>query len=535
VDPASPSMTCPLSDHGSTGDPFGEQGSKLSVLLGQGGAGLSLFIGNAPAGWREGLEALSRASVRAGSPAELASALSAPSGYDLVVWQLAGGEAPPLERWLSRVRNALRPGGSLLLLAENRLALRSLARRPLRLFERGTRMAGQYRSCLRRAGFERVREFLPLPELSGPEEFVSSREGEVSLPSYRSQAEHALNRVGLFPLTHEGYLYLASGPMGGPEELLDELGRQLSSTLGAAQDLTLERFDLRDRGALVLLVRDRTTGRRFLGRITTTEQVDRVVARNAEWTTRILAAPHIPTEVKRRIPRPHGTLLLRSCTAHVEDLVEGVIAWKAAGVRRIEDELFRGVYGFLRDFNQATRLRIRLGETELEHLLGAARRPWLDDETASLLAALRRELRDRALAQERTLVWAHGDFGYGNALVDPKTGTLRGIIDWDQGREDLAGIDLLNFLVQRERAVHGRSLPAALLETGQRVIAGGLRGADTRVDYEDHVPLEPEVRLEMLGWLALRFAERGSRYPQIFQGSRDEIHAVVRWACRLLG
>jgi aminoglycoside phosphotransferase (APT) family kinase protein len=147
---------------------------------------------------------------------------------------------------------------------------------------------------------------------------------------------------------------------------------------------------------------------------------------------------------------------------------------------------------------------------------------------------LRSLLRTRARGAERTRVWAHGDFGYGNAMVDPRTGALRGIIDWDQARVDLAGVDLLNFLVQREMGARACSFLAAFTDVARRVATGGFRAVHPSVDYEERLGLSPAERRDLVGWAALRMAERAIRYPRLFDRSRAETGEVLRAACEAI-
>jgi hypothetical protein len=136
--------------------------------------------------------------------------------------------------------------------------------------------------------------------------------------------------------------------------------------------------------------------------------------------------------------------------------------------------------------------------------------------------------------RNRTLVWAHGDLGYGNAIADPETAHVQGIIDWDQGREDLAGIDLLNFLIQRDRARRLSSAVGAFGEIGAEFISGGFGGCDARIVYENDFPVGPEERRELLGCAALRFAQRYMTYPSLVAGARDETRAILEYACGIL-
>jgi aminoglycoside phosphotransferase (APT) family kinase protein len=132
-------------------------------------------------------------------------------------------------------------------------------------------------------------------------------------------------------------------------------------------------------------------------------------------------------------------------------------------------------------------------------------------------------LEARLLGREQLLAWAHGDFGYGNALVNPATGELTGVIDWDTAREDeLAGVDLVNFLTQRHRMEHGVPLSGALEAVGDRVL---------RAEFE---AVPPEAAREVLVVTFLRFFQRSARYPRVFAREHADLRRAAGWCERVL-
>lgn len=522
--------------HG-TADAFGQAGRKLATLLNLPDTRHTLLVGEDLESWREGVRESFGECHQARSLEDAGlSSYACRHPYDLVVWSPGPAcRAAELAAGLARIRERLGEGGALLLRVENRLGLRSAWRRPASLLSSRSLIAPQYRSRLGRAGFTRIHEYLPLPGLRETEEFVDASLGTVALPSHAHPLERGLNRAGLLPLVHEGYFYLASGPRGGTWSTLQAIGRHLPADEGSCPTTPeIERFDLRDRGALVLLLRDPGSGRRFVCRITTSPEVDRVVGRNADWTCRIHSMPRIAARIKRRIPAPLGRFSLGDATAYLEEMVPGSVGWKLAGRPHLEPSLFAGTYRFARDLSEGTAVEASLQGPALESLLAREAHAWVDGETSALLEALHAVLRERTHGTRRRLVWSHGDYGYGNVIADPRTGSLLGVIDWDQAREDLAGIDLLHFLVQRARGMRALSLPAALRVVGEPLLDGGFRGIDPRLDYEDWHPLTPALRRELLGWLTLRIVQRMLKYPLDYSRSRAEALAALAWACRVV-
>jgi hypothetical protein len=518
-------------------DAFGHKAPKLAALLGLSSEASVLVIGDDWRDWREDLERYFPATVRPRSVIELESILPSGSVYDLILLSFRHGLGSSLStpQLLEQLRNKLSPSGSLFLVAENRLALARIARNPLSLIASGRTTAPSCRFRLWRAGFERVEEFLPLPRLWTAEEFVSSRHGEAALPADTPAIEVALNRIGLLSILHDGCAYIASSRNAGTRTILQRIARHLTPEAESEQSLVLERFDLRDRGALVLMVRATATGRRIVCRITTGEETDRSVRLNAEWIARVRESPSVSAAVKQFIPTPLGSFPMRAGAGYMEELIAGTIAWKLARNSRLDFALQESMGDFIHRFNRDTAVTVRVDQIVFADLLKSAHVLSMDQETLRLVAALENQLRNRLLGTDRWLVWAHGDFGYGNAIADPRTAALRGIIDWDQGRIDLAGIDLLNFLIFREHGRAGGALIASFKSIADRVVTQGFRGVDARLDYEDTFPLGQQGRLDALACVALRITQRAAIYPALFASSRAETHSILRWACEALG
>lgn len=518
-------------------DGFGQKASKIGALFGQRASAKVLLIGADWREWDHDLAAYFVHVTHVQSPAELAVALSAAARYDLVLLThdaLCGLSGGARRRLTALVRRALAPRGTLLLFAENRLSLREVARDPARLVSHHAMTCWGYRALLASAGFERHDEFVPLPHVWSAEECIRPDGIEIVLPSHASSLERGLSLARLYHVVHDGYLYVASGEYGGTQPFLVELAGALRAVGCITAPLELDRFDLRGRGSLVVVVRDEGSHRRLVCRVTTNEETDVRVRRNAAWTSRVLALPALPRSVAHHIPASVATVRLDCGTAYVEEHVDGSIGWKLAGRPRYEPTMFGGVYAFVRDFNRATARAVDVDEATFQRLARGPDVSWLDDETTRLLVRLEHGLRARTVGRRRHLVLAHGDFGYGNVIADARSGTLKGVIDWDQAREDWAGVDLINFLVQRIASMRALGISDAFRACGAHVIGGELRALDDRIDYRELFPDDLRDGAALVAWVALRFAQRGMAYPALFVTTRDDTHALLRWACEIV-
>jgi hypothetical protein len=515
---------------------FGKKAPKVAALMSQSSTARVLLLGADLNDWEGDFERYFRNLVHPRIARDLEGALSGREPFQLILASLEGiaGVSRDTMALLRRLRNAISRDGSLILLVENRLALARLARRGSRRTSHEKTTAGSCRRRVRRAGFVRVVEYLTQPRLSGAEEFVNVRYGDVVLPSDASAIETALNKIGLLPMFSEGWYDVCSGAEGGTAGLLAHIAARLNASSGLRESVVIERFDLRERGALVLLLHTTLAGRRFVCRITTDERSDRTVRRNAEWTERIHRSADISPEIKRCVPRPIDVFPFDHGTQYVEELIDGTIAWKLATRSHFEPVMLEAMCDFLLEFNRQTAVQVSIDETLFARLSTSPHAISMDHETEALTKALTQRLHRRTLGTVRQIVWSHGDFGYGNAIADPRTGNLLGIIDWDQAREDLAGVDLLNFLFLREQILGGAGLGEPLARIAGRIADNGLPSVGTGSGYEAEFPAVAHQRLELLGWVTLRVAQRAATYPALLARSREEVHSLLRWACDTL-
>jgi hypothetical protein len=515
-------------------DSFGYKAPKLAALLSHDPSGRVLFIGTRTTTWEADILSYFQGVVVVRSAAEFDAAVRADGYYDLIVWtSLPTSTTRPLTQMLRRLRAVLTPTGSMFALIENRFDAKAILKNPKHALKAGRNSINGFRRALGRAGFDRVQEFLPFPNLPDVEEFVNSDSSRLALPAYASRLERLLNRWGLLPYVHTGAALIASAPEAGSGPIVKAIGAYLSRK-GGDRKFDLQRFDLRDRGSLILFLKRLETEETIVCRITTDPATDRIVNRNVEWTSRITTAANVGDGVKKLVPAPLGSFRIGDCTAYLESCIPGTIAWKLAGSAALEPVLFDGILTFISGFGRDTARTAQMDETELARLLDPPFPQRVEESLASAYDRLRDRLRLRVAGRTRRVVWAHGDLGYGNAIADPETGHIHGIIDWDQGREDVAGIDLLNFLIQRDRARRLSSAIGAFEEIGPAFISSGFSGCDARIAYENDFPAGQEERRELVGWAALRFAQRYMTYPSLLAGAREETRGILEHACGIL-
>jgi hypothetical protein len=143
-------------------------------------------------------------------------------------------------------------------------------------------------------------------------------------------------------------------------------------------------------------------------------------------------------------------------------------------------------------------------------------------EIVEMLARLRKRLRERTVGRNAVVVWAHGDYGYGNVLVDSR-GDVTGIIDWSTGREEeLGGIDRLNFEVQRYRIEEGRPLVDALNRTMNRF-------PSMPAQFNGSVSAR-----DLMAVCVVRYVARDLQHVGVSRRKARDLWEALRWAHELL-
>ena len=515
------------SGSGAERDHFGGRASKLSALLELDESGAALSLGARWDDWAPDLGERFATVTRVRRAAEIdapgaALQLALVDGDELAALAPAARHAA-----LAALMTRLDARGSLLLFSANRLAPRRIRRDPSWLLGRGVNGSRPVREMLARAGASRVEEFFPLPELWNAEEIVADP-STIALPSHASWFDRLVLASGLFPLMHDGFVHIASRAGGGTRRLRERLG----AALGADTDsVMLERFDLRSRGALVLMVRCAGASTRVVCRVATSAVTDDRIRRNATVTTRVREWPGVSPELARFLPQAIGTMALPSGTAYLESLVPGIVAWKLAQPGEVERRLLGATHDFTRELGRTTVRETVMTDDALGELLDASAP--LDPATDQRLAALQRALRARLAGRTAGIVLSHGDYGYGNVMAN-EDGTIAGVIDWDQGRDDLAGVDLVNFLVQRHSGMQATSPRHAFEALHGVLVRDGLSGVEPRLDYHVAVTRSFADPALVVAWSALRFVQRSAGYPALFDDFREEAHGLLEWATGLL-
>jgi hypothetical protein len=383
-----------------------------------------------------------------------------------------------------------------------------------------------YRRVLADTGFVEYREFLPFPGVEDTEELVAPRSRFLELPHYWHPLFHLARRIGLFPAIADGYVFIAGPAVLEQGQLLKAVTNLLSATGNqTTASCTLERFDLRLHGALVLFVAEQYSGCKVIVRVVSDQRSRDIVCRNQEFLRGLQTNVDLPVTVKALLPQPLGDFRLTASSIYVETLLEGILAWKV-NRGHLRKRIHAEAAEFIFRLQHGTRCKVRLGTTELDELFAAdlARlascpgvTPLLRESVVGVVSKIRQALQGR----EMYLTASHGDYGYGNILVDARTGGVKGVIDWDTGRSrDLPGLDFLNLEIQRTRAETDSGLLTAFETVFSLALARS--SLDANGNYQTYFGVSADLLPAFLHLALFRYLTRASQYPEVFAAEQAE-------------
>ena len=497
-------------------------GDNLLLLLDIPAGGRVVIVGEELQGWRR---------VFGESSFLERFATSGPGTVDLALYHAssASTQREMLEH-LKALGEMLTPAGRLLFFAPNGYSptrMKLLFKADSGNEKTGLRCSrGNYWEALAAAGFSGGREFLSMSDVATAEELVDPRSSFLENSRGGDRLWNLSRCCGLLPALASGYLYLEGNRALEQGRMFRALDWVLSSSGGKSPGpARVERIDLRQRGAMILFVVYPQSGRQVIVRIVSGPSARAIVRRNREFLQKLQACAGLPDVVRDLLPRPLGEFSLAGCSVQVETKLPGLPAWKVAG-----SVLTRKVYPAALDYiwqlqlgsrvpcGYAGEVPARLFTEDLERLNTCP--------TASL--ALRRQVAEtgsslRGWLANRSgyLVTAHGDYGYGNILVSPQQGRLTGVIDWDTGRlQELPGLDLLNFEVQRYRAEQGSGVHDAFVAATGPILARG--GLDDHGGYAEVLGVAAERLPGLLHACLLRYLCRAANYPEVLAAEQED-------------
>jgi len=432
---------------------------------------------------------------------------------------------------MKQSRSFLADHGTILLFAEN---FRSFSNLKLLLKRQFNSLTGKpylglsaYKQALASSGFNNVRHFLPMPGLNNVEELFAAGRRELELPHYVHPLIRLISKIGFSRYFVDGYVLF-----GGVERIeSSDIFRQINVTLSQHTGLrepqcVLERLDIRLRGTLVLFIIENNSRVHFIARIVSDHSIDAIVSKNHLFLEALHADVGDSTAFVQLLPKPVSRMEYFGRSVYLETKVDGVPAWKVNS-HKMRERIYCDSVGFLLQISSFTKKPVLLQRDILLSLLKDDRDRLMDVRSIDTgfrerIIQLINVLVDRLINREICLIASHGDYGYGNILVDPASGALKGVIDWDTGRrQDLPGIDFINLLVQKERTERN----CGALDAFSAVVNEGLSEAELILLSELGITGQ---LIELIVYFAfIRYMSRSAQYPQVFQREQNDYIGIL--------
>lgn len=446
------------------------------------------------------------------------------TGYDLII--LDTRDASPvldLSWTIGNLRNSFNPDGQLVVIGKNRYSPKRLARMsPFERYGVSTYSLSPEatKRDLRAWGFQSVLGFLVLPDVENMEECASDEDSIYEIPGHYHPILHLLNAIGAYRYVHDDYLLMACvSEWSGMRRFLSWLREYLVGSANGRGSLRLKRFDPRRRGVLALFLEDIRGGRSLIARVAGSEVVGKQFQKSMYWTRRIRSADSLSGNLKARVPKTVATLRYKDSAVHVEEMLDGIVAWKLVRDPSVKKSIDAGARRFLDEIAHASVREIYVSESMFRslieediHRVGDALESWPRLKTC--MDEITDVLKRNILGREIQCVWAHGDFGYGNILADKASGAITGVIDWDEAREaELGGVDWINFRIQEYRTAPPGPFSSAIKRVTEELCSrqtGKQEGSGF---------VRPGTVLAV-AWL--RYVVRAAQYPGVLAEEVDE-------------
>ena len=187
---------------------------------------------------------------------------------------------------------------------------------------------------------------------------------------------------------------------------------------------------------------------------------DRVLA-SAVGLRNLAGDERLSESLRRLLPESFGATQLDSgIIVAVEERLAGIPLIELQDDREHYERSVRAAIELLIQLHRET--RTPAASAELARSVDAAVGRidvcgWVSADATARLRAFAEHFRRRSAAVALPSVFCHGDFHHGNVLVEPDTGRVRGLLDFDQTHPaHHAGLDLIHFYWNRDPALDGR-------------------------------------------------------------------------------
>jgi len=379
------------------------------------------------------------------------------------------------------------------------------------------------------ASFSYLYIFLPFSgndAAQGIDEMVAPGSRFLEIPHHAHFLMKRIHSMGKYHLVHDRFAVLCMQRALLQNALFERICTALGECgMPGEASLLLERVDIRDRGALVLFVKETNTYKHFIARVVHSQEIKTIIRKNHYFLQWLQKNNNVPDAVKTKIPNPLAELSFQENHVFIESLMPGILAWKA-NRRSLQARIFEDSMQFILDLMIATSQNVSLDETSLDDLFRedeyrVNESEWCPDGFKKIFNQKLALIKRMVVDQDMWLAASHGDYGYGNILVDPRDGRLLGVIDWDTGRkQEFAGVDIMNLMIQKTRTEQN----ADFFQAVEYLYKGTSFGLPSHVfDFmKTHFDTDKSNAGLLFSIAIIRYISRSAQYPAVFLSEQGE-------------
>lgn len=396
----------------------------------------------------------------------------------------------------------------------------------------------RFSKIVKNSSFRYIYSFLPFPYLSDMRELVAKNSAFLEIPHYSSVIKRLAFRIGIYGCIHNGFVFICKKQDFFKTELFVQTGNVLRDYFHLTDiEYRLERFDFRERGALVLFVTERLSSKQFIIRIVSDAETKGIVEKNHTFLSWFHQEEMIPDTLKKKVPLPLANFLIQDSSVFIETLLPGVVAWKTNNSAK-RQRIYKDTLDFSMELAIHTKTECQLDSDDLKNMFSEDRHRIANmaicgEKFLSLVYEIIEIIVKKLAGKHVWLATSHGDYGFGNVLVDNRDGRLRGVIDWDTGRsQEFPAVDVFNMIIQRERIERNTGL------------AGSVSGLITRDNFglplyviklfETELGLGSMLMQFMFSIAIIRYISRSAQYPAVFKNELNDYHDTLQIVRRIL-
>jgi ubiquinone/menaquinone biosynthesis C-methylase UbiE/aminoglycoside phosphotransferase (APT) family kinase protein len=407
-----------------------------------------------------------------------------------------------------------------------------------------------YRRLLQQAGFGSVQFFYPHPRYQEIRRVVALEEGsrQSPQPAATFHPRRWRDRLSGSPVLR--YFLRSYAIIGRKTEaqgnLLGELiaaarAQCAESALSQGTAWNVDECKVQPRSGKLTLRLTASDGTPLLGKVTLHDAA-RQHARNGYETLRALhQSPAVSAETRVLLPCTFGCATVGGHDIYLEEWREGV---KVPRRGQFRTQWGAHAIEFLTRLHQETQERCLVDEAiyaqQFQRGFDALRRWFAPNELPDWeqrIGALQTFCREQVMGAELPLVVQHGDFSLTNCLLEPRSGRLAAVLDWDHAeRRGLPVVDAMRSLLLMD--ARPRSAPEALVDPGLRGFPALMFDEAHRALYRDYLRAMDVAEglflpLSMMYWVKY-MNPKYLRYRWDIQWRRANVMAVLEeWAQRL--